>query len=141
MGDVTYVGEEFEAAATINEYERNSREGAKVLIRHQFQAAAEEHKCSFGPIQYEEGIHQEMGPMLVGAAKVVAVAMETPKIVDDLSFEALQQLRAATRRVHQHHNPGARALTDEQCDSIIDQIAPDTMERMIDEQIARGRAN
>ena len=137
---MTTIGTEFHAAALFNEYERHSREKAKLIVIEAFERAAEENRCTFHPISWQEGIDQEQGPMMIGEARVKSVIPEPMRIVDDLSFGDLQMLRAVTRRVHQQYNPG-KTLTDQECDAYIDQIAPETLERMLKEQVDSGRIN
>ena len=62
----------------------------------------------------------------------------TSRYVDDLDAVDLARLRIITRREHQAAQPGAKRLTDAQCDDAINQVAPETALRTIREQVDLG---
>lgn len=71
--------------------------------------------------------------LLVCETLVLAVK---PQIVPgsflgDLDPKDLMRLRQITRRAHQKHNPGAKMLTLEECDTIIEQLGPESAAKCV----------
>lgn len=66
--------------------------------------------------------------LLVGEAIVKAWALtprEDPGFVADIEKDDLERLRAMTRKAHRKAKPRDPALTDRQCDQIINSLGPD----------------
>lgn len=75
---------------------------------------------------------------LSAEAKVIGFEQEVraSTFIGELSHKELMILREATRRAHMRQaGPQAEALTDQECDSIIEEVGPVVGERLIREAV------
>ena len=148
IGDICVAADWLTGTETADEIEQ-----AHAFCKVAFQRLSDQKQVLFGPIQFserhpgDEGVGSPpdniKGPdvrLLVGEAKVLR---RKPQYAPPDGFHTLldavtlQDMRAATRRGHKaaHKRSPARyrPLTDDQCDRMIDEIGPVTVERMLRE--------
>ena len=133
------IGERHQAACTFNHFEANSLRKAKLQVIKAFTDDERALGVIFGDLAFYEAEHPQEGPMVVGEATIVRMAPSSTRIIHQLAPAELQALRAATRRAHQRANPGAPRLSDQECDAVIDQQAPRTLEGMVKRAVESGR--
>lgn len=63
--------------------------------------------------------------LLVGEAKVTGI-VPTSYFTEDLEPDDLRRLRKITRRAYERHMPGQPRLSDRQCDTIINDLGPES---------------
>ena len=132
------IGDTHQAACTFNHFEADSLRKAKLQVIKAFTEDERALGVIFGDLTFYEAEHPKDGPMIVGEATVVRMAPSSTRIIHQLHPKELEALRAATRRAHQRANPGAERLTDQECDAVIDQQAPKTLEAMVKRAVENG---
>lgn len=140
------IGEPFEAAGWYYDGDENGERAIKAEIVRAFFESAKGAGVIFGPIDFatlKPGDPKVPTPpewakrgiaLLQGVAEVKAyqtIIDHRTSIIHDLEPKDLERLRAATRRAHSRARPIEKPLTVEECDTMIDQTAPQVIEQML----------
>lgn len=131
------VGSAMEAAYWYNAADAAAKKDAEVNVRSAFESVEDQLGCRFGPLAWEDVDPlsprvPDPPPWMQGQVRALigmGVIFTYPnariesKFIADLEEEDLRKLRAATRKMFA--KSGGIALTDEECDEIINEYGPD----------------
>lgn len=131
------------------------KKNAKHTILDGLQQVSDEHGVRFGYVRWSEmnwddpGVpdpptHMARGcKVLQGEAKVIGFKPQLVQqsFIADLDPKDLAWLRSITRAAHRKDYPAAPALTDEQCDAIIEEIGPTSAMNALREAVDNKRLN
>ncbi len=146
-------GDRLEAALWYNPLHPQEIASAKDGIRKAVQSIAEQYQLIVGPVEWTDFApgdaripdpppHMPRGVrLMLGEAEVLAQieAPAAPKpFVDDLERVDLVRLRTITRDAYARNYPDAPALTDAQCDEVIEQIGPESAMRAVRASVDSG---
>ena len=150
------LGATLNAAVWYDADAEKQRTTAEQMCRHAMHRAMEEYRVILGPLRWadkapgEEGVpvpviedrDTALGRPLLLVCEADVVAMK-PQIVlalggfvNELDANDLARLRKATRDAHRKANPGAPALTDMECDAVINEIGPRAAMRTLQAGVA-----
>ncbi len=124
----------------------NERRASAIAIRIEFANTERQFGLILGPITWQdmkvgdEHTPDPPGPeykLLRGEAKVACYrpVLRTSYFVNELDAVDLARLRIITRRAHHSACPRERALTDAQCDTVINEHGPRHAENAIREAV------
>ena len=125
------MGERRQAGCIYDPAEADGLRKAKYRVIEAFHGDEQALGVVFGDLTFHEAVHPQEGPIVVGEAEVVRLVPAATRILHQLTRGELAALRAATRRAQQRARPGAAPLSDRDCDLVIEQQAPRTLERRI----------
>jgi len=142
------VGDVMEVSLWFNFEKPGEAEKAKEGIYKAFILTEEKHGVRLGPVDFEvlapgdERVPEPPGhfggtpKLMLGFAIVEKLVYQTiggnHGFTQDLEPDDLETLRALTRKAHKQHKPLAVPLTDEQADTVINEVGPETAMKSLD---------